>query len=68
MLWYIQKELMSMVPLHIFHTISSPGHKIFSQASFPQNNIRVMAKVEREMAGTLTDLEKLLYEYKTDKV
>lgn len=60
----MQKELTSTVPLHTFHSISLPGYKIFSQVSFLQNNIRGIAKVERAMAGTLTDLEKLLYESK----
>lgn len=32
-LWYVQKELTSPVPLY-FTVISLPGHKIFSQASF----------------------------------
>lgn len=42
---------------------------MFSQASFLQNNIREIAKVERAMARTLRGLEKLPYENKKmDKV
>lgn len=66
---YTEKNLNSTVPSHIFHSMSLPGYQMFSQASFLQNNIREIAKVERAMARTLRGLEKLPYENKKmDKV